>query len=108
MTPEQRPTRWLSSGVFLFVDVLSAIGLQNNSKTLVIQRCRYWTCHVRCANGDILILYGPVERIEDLDQRRRGKQGDAAHAEAIKEHNEELVEQEELDEQIEQERQAKT
>ena len=51
--------------------------------------------------GDTLILYGLVERIEELDQRRRGKKGDEAHQEAVEEHEEDLEEQEQLDEQIE-------
>lgn len=51
--------------------------------------------------GDTLILYGPVERIEELDQRRRGKKGDVAHNAAVEEHEEELEEQEQLDEQVE-------
>jgi hypothetical protein len=54
--------------------------------------------------GDTLILYGPVERIEELDQRRRGKKGDAAHQEAIEEHEEDLEEQEKIDDQIEEQR----
>ena len=52
--------------------------------------------------GDTLILYAPVDRIEELDQRRRGKKGDEAHQEAVEEHEEDLEEQE----QIEQQRQA--
>lgn len=51
--------------------------------------------------GDTLILYGPVERIEELDQRRRGRKGDVAHREAIEEHEEDLEEQEKTDDRIE-------
>jgi hypothetical protein len=47
--------------------------------------------------GDTLILYGPVERIEELDQRRRGRKGDVAHREAVEEHEEDLEEQEKID-----------
>ena len=54
--------------------------------------------------GDTLVLYGPVERIEELDQRRRGRKGDAAHREAIEEHQEDLEEQEMIDDQIEEQR----
>ena len=50
--------------------------------------------------GDTLILYGPVERIEELDQRRRGRKGDMAHREAIEEHEEDLEEQEKIDDGI--------
>jgi hypothetical protein len=56
--------------------------------------------------GDTLTLYGPVERIEELDQRRRGKRGDAAHQEAMEEHEEDLEEQEQIDEEIEAQRKA--
>lgn len=45
---------------------------------------------------DTLVLYGPIHRLEELDQRRRGRQGDAAHKEAVSEHEEVLEEQEEL------------
>lgn len=55
---------------------------------------------------DTLILYGPVERIEELDQRRRGKRGEAARREAVEEHEMGLKEQEEMDEQIQQRRQT--
>jgi hypothetical protein len=57
--------------------------------------------------GDTLTLYGPVDRIEDLDQRRRGKRGEVAHKEAIEEFEEELKEQEQLDEQLQRQREAK-
>lgn len=40
----------------------------------------------RIAEGDNLILYGRVERIGELDQRRRGRKGDAAHQEAVEGH----------------------
>ena len=53
---------------------------------------------------DTLILYGPVERIEELDRRRRGKQGDAARQEAVIEFEEDLQEQEQLDDEIRQQR----
>ena len=54
--------------------------------------------------GDTLILYGPVGRIEELDQRRRGRRGDAAHQEAMEEYEDNLEEQEKLDDQIEEQR----
>lgn len=56
--------------------------------------------------GDTLVLYGPIHRVEELDQRRRGKQGEAAHEEAMVEHYEELEEQIEIDEKLEAEREA--
>lgn len=51
--------------------------------------------------GDTLILYGPIERIEELDQRRAGLRGDEAHEEAVEEHVETLEEQQLTDEQVE-------
>ena len=59
------------------------------------------TADMEIRAGDMLILYGPVERIEELDQRHRGKKGDKAHQEAVAGHEEDLEEQEQLDEQIE-------
>lgn len=56
--------------------------------------------------GDTLILYGPAGRIEELDRRRRGRKGDVAHREAVEEQQEDLDEQEQIDEQIEQRREA--
>ena len=56
--------------------------------------------------GDTLVLYGPIDRIEELDRRRQGKKGEKAHQEAVEEHEENLEEQEELDEQIEEKRKA--
>lgn len=53
--------------------------------------------------GDILTLYGLVERIEELDQRRRGKQGDRAHATAIAEHQEDVAEQISADQELDEE-----
>ena len=47
--------------------------------------------------GDTLTLYGPIHRVEELDQRRRGKRGEEAHQEAIIRHGEALEEQEEID-----------
>lgn len=47
--------------------------------------------------SDTLILYGPVDRIDELDRRRRGRQGDDAHREAVEQHVEGLHEQVELD-----------
>tara|TARA_R100000789_G_scaffold100598_1_gene112014 strand:- start:3251 stop:4102 length:852 start_codon:yes stop_codon:yes gene_type:complete len=46
---------------------------------------------------DTLILYGPIHRIQELDQRRSGKQGDEAHEEAVDEHAETIVEQSEIE-----------
>lgn len=45
---------------------------------------------------DVLVLYGPIERLEELDQRRAGRQGDDAHKDAVTEHEEVLVEQSEV------------
>ncbi|MCG6154406.1 TrkA C-terminal domain-containing protein [Rubinisphaera margarita] len=50
--------------------------------------------------GDLLILYGPVHRVQELDERRAGRRGDVAHAEAIDEHVETVEEQAALDEEV--------
>lgn len=49
--------------------------------------------------GDVLVMYGPIGRLEELDQRRAGPEGDQAHQNAIIEHQAELKAQAELDEQ---------
>jgi hypothetical protein len=58
--------------------------------------------------GDILVLYGPIQRIEELDQRRRGQRGESAHQKAIIAHEEQLEEQEEIDEQLEEAREEES
>lgn len=45
--------------------------------------------------NDTLVLYGPIDRLEELDQRRAGRKGDKAHVEACTEHAEVLVKQDE-------------
>ena len=49
---------------------------------------------------DLLILYGPIDRIQELDQRRAGLRGDKAHQEAVVVHEEIIEEQETTAEQI--------
>ena len=46
--------------------------------------------------GDTIVLYGPIHRVEELDQRCQGRQGDVAHEEAVHEHEDVLEEQEEM------------
>jgi hypothetical protein len=53
----------------------------------------------RIHEGDVLVMYGPMSRLEELDRRQTGEQGDKAHQNAIVEHQEELKAQAELDEQ---------
>lgn len=36
--------------------------------------------------GDTIIVYGRVDRVQEIDQRRRGARGDAAHEEAVEDH----------------------
>ncbi|KPK35209.1 MAG: potassium transporter TrkA [Nitrospira bacterium SG8_35_1] len=48
--------------------------------------------------GDVLVMYGHMERLEELDRRQLGAKGDQAHQDAIAEHQEELKAQAELDE----------
>ena len=61
------------------------------------------TGDMRIHARDTLVLYGKVERIQELDQRRRGKKGDEAHQEAVVEHSEIVEEQVQLNEVIEDE-----
>ena len=49
--------------------------------------------------GDVLVMYGPMPRLEELDRRQAGARGDEAHQAAIVEHQSELRAQAELDEQ---------
>lgn len=44
---------------------------------------------------DNLILYGPIEQVKNLYQRRAGRKGDAAHREAVNEFEEIIAEREE-------------
>ncbi|MDP6468548.1 MAG: TrkA C-terminal domain-containing protein [Pirellulaceae bacterium] len=54
------------------------------------------TASTRISVGDTIVLYGPIHRVEELDQRCQGRQGDAAHQEAVNKHEETLEEQEEM------------
>ncbi|MBP7829612.1 MAG: TrkA C-terminal domain-containing protein [Kiritimatiellae bacterium] len=42
---------------------------------------------------DILVLYAPIRRLQELDQRRAGPPGEEAHEEAVEEHREEQAEE---------------
>jgi hypothetical protein len=53
----------------------------------------------RIHEGDVLVMYGPMPRLEELDRRRTGEEGDQAHRDAIIDHQSELRAQAELDEQ---------
>lgn len=50
--------------------------------------------------GDTLVLYGPIKRLEELDQRRSGWLGHKAHKEAISDHEEVLDEQQSIIESV--------
>lgn len=43
--------------------------------------------------GDTLVIYGPIDRIGELDQRRKGRSGEIAHQEAMHELEEVIEEQ---------------
>ncbi len=47
--------------------------------------------------GDLLTLYGSIDRIAELDQRRRGERGDSAHERAIEAYVEDLAQHGETD-----------
>lgn len=43
--------------------------------------------------GDTVVLYGPIDRLKELDQRRSGAYGDEAHEAAISYHADILEQQ---------------
>ena len=51
------------------------------------------TADMEVRPGDLLVIYGPIDRIEELDQRKRGRRGEIAHQEAIQELEEVIEEQ---------------
>jgi len=52
----------------------------------------------RIKPGDVLVMYGPMPRLQELDRRESDVSGDQAHHDAIIEHQAELKAQAELDE----------
>ncbi len=59
---------------------------------------------MRAHDGDTLILYGPAHRLEDLDCRPLGPEGERARAEAVAEQRERAVDEAHTREQVEAER----
>ncbi len=51
----------------------------------------------RILPGDVLVLYGHADTIRDLDQRRRGAEGDRSHARAVAQERLRLARQERED-----------
>lgn len=47
--------------------------------------------------GDTLVLYGPMQRLTELDGRKAGSAGDIAHLESIKKHEKEKRDEADLD-----------
>ncbi|QDV66109.1 TrkA C-terminal domain-containing protein [Crateriforma conspicua] len=43
--------------------------------------------------GDTLVMYGPIERLKELDQRRTGNRGYQAHRSAVRDYQEILADQ---------------
>jgi NhaP-type Na+/H+ and K+/H+ antiporter len=58
--------------------------------------------------GDVLVLYGRSEPLENLDKRREGGAGDAAHEQAKQEQQQEMARQDAQEQQHEQKRQQDT
>ena len=54
------------------------------------------TADTQISVGDTIVLYGPIDRVEELDKRCQGHQGDDAHEEAVHKHEETLEEQGEI------------
>lgn len=52
------------------------------------------TAETKIQVGDTIVLYGPIDRLKELDQRRGGRRGEDAHVEAVQEHAGVLAEQE--------------
>ncbi len=48
--------------------------------------------------GDMLVIYGPIARIEEIDQRRKGRRGEHAHEEAVQQQEEVIEEQRNIEE----------
>jgi hypothetical protein len=91
------PTDWLADKTLLELNLpkegVLVLGIQRSNPNAYIGAPTAQTMiHV----DDTLVLYGPIERLEELDQRRAGRKGDAAHKEAVSEHAEVLVEQAEF------------
>ncbi|NQU41519.1 MAG: TrkA C-terminal domain-containing protein [Lentisphaerae bacterium] len=61
------------------------------------------TAEMEVHTDDTLVIYGPISRIEELDQRRKGRSGEVAHQEAVQEQAEVIGEQRDLDDEPEQE-----
>lgn len=57
------------------------------------------TADMEIHSDDTLVIYGPIDRIEELDQRRKGRSGEVAHREAIQEQEEVIEEQRSIQEQ---------
>ncbi len=91
------PNDWLADKTLLELNLpkegVLILGIQRVNPSAYIGAP---TAHTMIQTGDTLVLYGPIERLEELDQRRAGRKGDEAHKDAITEHKEVLVEQEEL------------
>lgn len=96
------PRDWLANKTLLELNLpkegVLVLGIQRSMKGIYIGAPRAQT---DIQVGDTLVLYGPVERLQELDQRRAGRRGDEAHKEAVTEHVEVLEEQDQLEEQAE-------
>ncbi len=51
----------------------------------------------KTAKDDILVLYGPIDRLTELDRREAGRRGDKAHLQAVRAHEIEKEQQDEID-----------
>jgi len=96
-----RPTGWLAGKTLIELSLpqegVLVLGIQRTDPHVYLGAP---TGHTMILADDVLVLYGPIERIEELDKRRAGRKGDVAHREAIAEHQESVAEQKDLDQQI--------
>lgn len=91
------PKDWLADKTLVDLNLpkegVLVLGIQRTDPSVYIGAP---TAQTAIYADDILVLYGPIERLEELDQRRKGRIGDEAHREAVTEHKEVLVGQEEV------------
>ncbi|MEM9352575.1 MAG: TrkA C-terminal domain-containing protein [Planctomycetota bacterium] len=87
-----RPADWISDKTLVELALaregLLVLGIRRESGAYIGAP----SGETRIEAGDTVVLYGPAGRIEELDKRRTGRQGDIAHDEAKKAYDSYLVE----------------
>ena len=100
---------WLGN-LLLFIGCLSLLWIlavshfvERNLNRIIAWGLKKWTRLEiqgvsKIHDGDVVVMYGPIERLKELDRRQTGSTGDQAHYDAIVGHQSELKAQAELDE----------